>query len=158
MSFWENIKIIVSDFDGVMTDNRVWVDDTGKETVCVSRADGQAVHMLKAMGIPLLILSTEVNGVVGKRAEKLNIECLQSVTDKANCLKKYCDEKNIPLDKVAYVGNDMNDLGAMKLAGIKIVPKDAYDEVKGIADIITETKGGYGVIREIAGMIKQNRG
>ena len=91
MSFWENIKIIVSDFDGVMTDNRVWVDDTGKETVCVSRADGQAVHMLKAMGIPLLILSTEVNGVVGKRAEKLNIEYLQSVTDKASCLKKYCD-------------------------------------------------------------------
>lgn len=157
MLFWENIKLIVSDFDGVMTDNRVWIDETGKEMVCVSRADGQAVHMLRTMGITLLILSTEVNGVVEKRAEKLNVECIQCVTDKASCLKKYCDKKNISLGNVAYIGNDINDLEALKIAGIKIVPNDAYDEVKKISDFVTDTKGGYGVIREIAGIIKNSR-
>lgn len=154
---WKDIKMIISDFDGIMTDNRVMVDESGKETVCVSRADGQAVHMLRSMGIDLAIISTEVNGVVGKRAQKLNVECIQSVSDKAECLKKYCGEKKISLSNVAYIGNDINDYDAMRIAGIKIVPCDAYEEVKAIADYVTETKGGYGVIREIAGMIKRNR-
>ena len=157
MAFWENIKIIVSDFDGVMTDNRVMIDEMGQETVYVSRADGQAIHMLKDMGINLVIMSTEVNGVVGKRAEKLNVECIQSIKDKKSCLKKYCEERNISLDNVAYVGNDINDLGAMELACVKIVPNDAYEEVKQIADYVTDAKGGYGVIREIAGIIRQSR-
>lgn len=156
-SGWNNIKLIISDFDGVMTDNRVMIDEMGQETVYVSRADGQAIHMLKDMGINLVIMSTEVNGVVGKRAEKLNVECIQSIKDKKSCLKKYCEERNISLDNVAYVGNDINDLGAMELACVKIVPNDAYEEVKQIADYVTDAKGGYGVIREIAGIIRQSR-
>lgn len=150
---WTEIRLIVSDFDGVMTDNRAWVDEMGKETVCVSRADGQAVHMLRDMGIELAIMSTETNGVVGKRAEKLKVECIQGVSDKAECLKEYCLEKNILLQNVAYVGNDINDYGAMQIAGVRIAPQDAYGGVKSIADYVTEAKGGYGVIREIAELI-----
>lgn len=152
---WENIKLVISDFDGVMTDNRVFVDEEGKETVCVSRADGQAIHMLRSMGIDVVILSTEINGVVGKRAEKLKIECIQNVSDKAECLKEYCKERDIPLQNIAYIGNDINDYEAMRLAGIKIVPSDAYEEVKSIADYVTEAKGGYGVVRDVAGAIKK---
>ena len=155
---WNDIQLIVSDFDGVMTDNRVFVDETGKESVCVSRADGQAIHMLRSMGIDLIIMSTETNGVVGKRAEKLKVECVQSIHDKAECLKDYCSKRKIELENIAYIGNDINDYTAMCLAGIKIVPKDAYNVVKDIADIITETKGGYGVIREIVEMISRERG
>jgi YrbI family 3-deoxy-D-manno-octulosonate 8-phosphate phosphatase len=152
---WKNVKLIVSDFDGVMTDNRVIVDENGKESVFVSRADGQAVHILKDMGMELVILSTETNGVVAKRAEKLKVECIHGVSDKAERLKEYSVERNIPLEHIAYIGNDINDYEALKLAGIKIVPNDAYDVVKDIADYITETKGGYGVIREIAEIIKK---
>ena len=154
---WNHIKLIVSDFDGVMTDNRVLVDENGKESVYVSRADGQGIHMLRSMGIELIIMSTETNGVVGKRAEKLNVECIQSIDDKAEYLKIYCNKRKIPLEEVIYVGNDINDYSAMCMAGIKIVPNDAYKIVKDIADVITKTKGGYGVIREIADIIESER-
>ena len=154
---WQNIKLIVSDFDGVMTDNRVWIDEDGKESVCVSRADGQAIHILKSIGIDLIIMSTEVNEVVKKRAEKLKVECVQSVINKKECLKQYCNEKNISLKAVAYIGNDINDFEAMQIAGLKIVPQDYYDEVKNIADFVTEAEGGHGVIREIAGILKMER-
>ncbi len=152
---WNDIRLIVSDFDGVMTDNRVWVDETGKETVCVNRADGQAVHMLRDMGINLVIMSTEKNEVVAKRADKLNIECIQSISDKAECLKKYCEDQKICQQNVIYIGNDINDLGALQLAGIRIVPGDAYEEVRAIADYVTEAMGGQGVIREVAGILKK---
>ena len=154
---WETIKIVVSDFDGVMTDNRVLVDETGKESVFVSRADGQAIHILRSLGIDLVIISTETNGVVQKRADKLKVECIQSVADKAECLMEYCEKKNVLLQDVAYIGNDINDFEAMKLVGVKIVPKDAYEEVKQIANYITNAKGGYGVIREIASIISNHR-
>ncbi|MCM1217927.1 MAG: HAD hydrolase family protein [Lachnospiraceae bacterium] len=152
---WKNIALIVSDFDGVMTDNRVLVDEVGKESVFVSRADGQAVHILRSMGIDLVIISTEANGVVGKRAEKLRVNCIQSVLNKAECLQQYCKERDIPLCNVAYIGNDINDFDAMQLVGVKIVPKDAYEEVKCIADYVTDTRGGYGVIREVAELFRK---
>lgn len=154
---WNDIAMIISDFDGVMTDNRVMVDETGRESVYVSRADGQGINMLRAMGIDLAIISTEKNKVVERRAEKLKVECIHGVENKAACMKKYCMERDIPLTQVAYIGNDINDYDAMQLACVKIAPQDAYGEVKGIADYVTEVKGGYGVIREIAGIIKQNR-
>ena len=154
---WNNIKLIVSDFDGVMTDNRVLVDETGKESVYVSRADGQGINLLRSMGIELVIMSTETNGVVAKRAEKLKVKCIQSIRDKSKCLSEYCDNRNISLNNVAYIGNDVNDYSAMCLAGIIIGPCDAYQIVKDMADIVTEAKGGYGVIREVAEIVNEKR-
>ena len=151
---WNDIKFIICDFDGVMTDNRVLIDEDGKESVFVSRADGQAIHLLHSLGIELVIMSSETNGVVSKRARKLGVECIQSIYDKAQCLKKYCENRNIMLRNVAYIGNDINDYEAMKLAGVKIVPQDAYKEVKQIADYVTEVNGGYGVIREVASVMQ----
>jgi len=154
---WNCVRLVVSDFDGVMTDNRVLMDEEGKEYVTVSRADGQAIHILRSVGIDLIIMSTENNCVVKKRAEKLKVKCIQSVSDKAKCLKEYCNENRIPLQNIAYIGNDINDYEAMCIAGIKIVPHDAYNIVKDIADYVTETNGGYGVIREVADILyKQN--
>lgn len=145
----KQIKLLVSDFDGVMTDNRVLVDENGKESVFVNRSDGLAVGILRKRGIKTIVLSTETNGVVSARARKSNIECLQSVCDKAAALKEYCVNNGFDLENVAYIGNDINDLEVMKLVGTKIVPADAYEEVKSIADIITKAKGGCGVIREV---------
>lgn len=146
------IRLVVSDFDGVMTDNRVLVDENGKESVMVSRADGQGINTLRELGIEVVILSTETNGVVTARAKKLGVVCIQSVNDKGKALSEYCVSQSIDLSQTAYIGNDINDYGAMKMAGLKIAPKDAYSEIKDVADIVTETMGGFGVIREIAGI------
>lgn len=154
---WDDIVLIISDFDGVMTDNRVMIDENGKESVYVNREDGQGINILRSLGVKLAIISTDINNVVQKRADKLNVECIHGVEDKAQCMKRYCMEKDIPLRNVAYIGNDVNDYDAMLLARVKIVPQDAYEEVKDIADYVTKAKGGYGVIREIAGIIKRNK-
>ena len=142
------------DFDGVMTDNRVIIDEMGKESVLVNRSDGLGINMLKDMGIHSIIISTETNPVVSARAKKLNIEVIQSVSDKGKVIREYLEVNKISVDNTAYVGNDINDIPGMNEVGIIIVPNDAYDEVKEIADIILDTKGGYGVVREIAAKIK----
>lgn len=152
----KKIKLIVSDFDGVMTDNRVLLDEEGKESIFFNRADGMGVNMIKELNIPFLILSTELNPIVGRRAEKLKVEVIQGVLNKEKELIDYCLEQEIPLQDVLYIGNDINDLDVMKIVGIRAVPSDAYDVVKQIADIKLKTQGGFGVIREVAELLKLN--
>lgn len=158
MNKWKNIQLIVSDFDGVMTDNRVLVDENGKESVYVSRADGQGIKLLNDINIKVIILSTETNRVVEKRAKKLGVGYIQGVHDKAKCLSDYCNENGISINQVCYIGNDINDYEAMCISGIKIVPNDAYKKVKEIADYITKARGGYGVIREVADCFQYYKG
>ncbi len=155
MGSFSTVKLIVFDFDGVMTDNRVLVDENGKEAVWVNRSDGLGIQMIKQLGIQMIILSTEKNPVVSMRAKKLNLDVLQSIHDKAAALLNFCKQENLELKNVMYVGNEINDLPAMKMAGIKVVPYDAYSEVKEIADIVLKTKGGNGVIRELAALLKK---
>ena len=144
------IKLIVYDFDGVMTDNTVIVDQNGVEAVRVSRADSYAIGLFKERGIPQLILSTEPNKIVSVRAKKLGIPVIQDCRYKEQALVKYCKRKKIGLKNVLYVGNDMNDMKAMMRVGIKVCPFDAHPAIKRISDIVTKTKGGNGVIRELA--------
>lgn len=146
----EGIKMIVFDFDGVLTDNRVLFDENGKESVFVSRADGMGINMLKSIGIECMILSTEKNPVVSKRAEKLKINVIQGVEHKKETLKSYAQDRGIALRNILYVGNDLNDFDVMQIVGVTAVPADAYDIVKRDADIVLKTKGGYGVARELA--------
>jgi len=143
------LDLLVYDCDGVLTDNRVWLSEDGKETVAFNRSDGLAINYLRKKGVKQIILSTEVNPVVRKRAEKLHIECINGVEDKLEMLKKYLTEKNMMISKVLYVGNDINDLEVMQQVGIPIAPADAHHSIRQIARIITHTKGGEGVIREI---------
>jgi len=143
------LDLLVYDCDGVLTDNRVWLSEDGKETVSFNRSDGLAINYLRKKGVKQIILSTEVNPVVRKRAEKLHIECINGVEDKLEMLKKYLTEKNMMISKVLYVGNDINDLEVMQQVGIPIAPADAHHSIRQIARIITHTKGGEGVIREI---------
>ena len=141
--------LIVYDFDGVMTDNRVLVDQDGKEAVFASRADGYGVTRIREMGIPQIILSTEVNPVVEMRGMKLNIHVIHGVKQKEITLKKYLDDNNINPENVMYVGNDLNDYEAMMLVGFRCAPKDAEPEIIDIADWVSRKNGGYGVIREL---------
>ena len=141
--------LLVFDFDGVLTDNRVWVFEDGEEAVSCSRADGLAFDMLRDAKIPAIILSTEKNPVVSQRGKKLQIDVLQAVADKAGALAKYCGARGITLEEVVYIGNDLNDLPAMRIVGCAVAVADAHPVVKERAHLILLTSGGQGVAREI---------
>ncbi len=142
------IHLVVYDFDGVMTDNKAIVSQDGTESVVVTRADGIGVGMIKKMNIPQIIMSTETNPVVSARAKKLNIPVMQGVGDKRSRLLQYCEENNVDLKHVAYIGNDINDLEAMQIVGFPFCPADAYPEIKEVSRKILKTNGGDGVVRE----------
>tara|TARA_Y100000031_G_C8193049_1_gene372347 strand:+ start:104 stop:592 length:489 start_codon:yes stop_codon:yes gene_type:complete len=154
---FQDIDLIVYDFDGVMTDNRVIVAQDGIEAVVVNRSDGLGVDCLGKLGIAQLILSTETNSVVRARANKLKLQVIDSCNDKESALKDYCRQKNYDLNRVIYVGNDLNDLDVMKAVGFSVAVADADEKVKKVAKLITTKKGGEGVIKEIFGFIKEHR-
>ena len=149
------IKLIVYDFDGVMTDNKVYVDQDGKETVQVNRGDGLGISEIKKLGIEQIIISTEKNLVVMKRAEKLGIGCMQGIENKKAALIDYCENNNFDLQNVGYVGNDINDKEVMGIVGITYCPLDAHKSIQDISDNILQTKGGDGVIRELLDLINK---
>jgi len=146
----KNVDLIVYDFDGVMTDNRVIIFQDGTEAVIVNRSDGLGVERFCRFNIPQLILSTETNPVVKARAAKLHLEVIASCKDKKIALENYCAQKGYDLNRVIYVGNDLNDLEVMRVVGFPIAPADAHPKIKKIAKLITEAKGGKGVIKELS--------
>ena len=150
---YRDIDLIVYDFDGVMTDNRVIVFQDGTEAVIVNRADGLGVDRFRGLGIPQLILSTETNSVVKARAAKLRLEVIDSCENKKNSLENYCIQKGYDLNRVLYIGNDLNDLEVMEIVGFPVAPTDANQKIKQIAKLITEAKGGEGVVKELSDYI-----
>jgi len=153
----KDINLILYDFDGVMTDNRVLLVEDGKEAVFVNRADGLAVEMIKGLGIAQMIVSTETNRVVEARAKKLGIPFLQAVKDKRKAVAEYLNGNNINSSKVIFVGNDINDKDVMRLVGWPVAVADAHKEIKKIAKVILLAKGGYGAIRELMDYIQSGR-
>lgn len=150
----KKIKLIVSDFDGVMTDNKILVGEDGDEYVLCNRADGLGVRCIKNMGIEIIVLSAEKNKVVNSRCLKLDIECYQGKTDKLPCLKGIITKKGLKESEVAYIGNDINDLECLRHAGVSIVVSDAHNDAKKVADLVLNTKGGQGVFRELYDIMK----
>ncbi len=144
-----SLQAIFYDFDGVMTDNRVLVDETGKEAVFVNRGDGYAIAKIKEFGIHQVIISTETNPVVERRAEKLYIPVVHGIEDKGSIVKKYCSEYGFDVRNCLFVGNDLNDLPAFGIVGYKAAPADAEKEILQLADWVAESKGGHGCIREL---------
>ena len=144
------IDLIVYDFDGVMTDNRVIVFQDGTEAVIVNRADGLGVDRFRGLSIPQLILSTETNPVVKARAGKLRLKVIASCKDKKIALENYCTQNGYDLTRVLYVGNDLNDLEVMRIVGFPVAPADAHPEIRKVAKLITEAKGGEGVVKELS--------
>ena len=136
-----------------MTDSRVFVLPDGKEAVVCNRNDGLAVSIIRAKGIPQLILSTESNGIIHTRARKIGLPVMSSVKDKKKCLIELCQKNRVEPSKVVYVGNEVNDLEAMKFVGWPVCPQDAHWRVKKIAKNVLSKKGGEGVIRELADLL-----
>ncbi|MFD5223991.1 cytidylyltransferase domain-containing protein [Microbacterium sp. NPDC058342] len=140
---------LVTDFDGVHTDDTASVDTDGRETVRVSREDGMGVSRLRHAGIPMLILSTEQNAVVARRAEKLRVPVLHGIDDKAAALAAWAAERGIRLADVAYVGNDVNDLGALGIVGWPVAVANAHPAVRAAARVVLTRRGGEGAVREV---------
>jgi YrbI family 3-deoxy-D-manno-octulosonate 8-phosphate phosphatase len=153
---FKKVKFIVFDFDGVFTDNNVYTDQNGNESVISSKFDGFGLKKIKDLGISLFILSTEKNKVVEKRAKKLEIDFQQGLSseEKAIELKKLVENNNLDYDSVAYMGNDINDIQCLADCGLPIVVNDCHPEVIKYADYITDTKGGHGAVREVCDIIE----
>jgi len=154
----ETIKLIVSDFDGVITDNRVWTDQDGGETVVASRSDSMRVRELRERGIEVIILSSETNPVVRARAEKMGVEAVSGIDirGKGEALKKLLAGKNVDASQVIYIGNDFNDLPCFEIAAWAVAVADSYPEVVRAADLVLSRPGGHGALRELCDLVLQN--
>ena len=152
-----DVDALVTDFDGVHTDDSASVDELGRESVQVSRADGAGIARLRAAGVPVLILSAEANPVVGRRADKLGVECRQGVADKGAALREWAADRGIALDRIAYLGNDRGDLPALALAGWPVVVPDAAPAARAAARHVLIRRGGHGAVRELADLILDAR-
>ncbi len=150
------LELIVFDFDGVFTDDRVWVDQQGGESVAANRSDGMGIGMLRDAGYEMLVLSTEVNPVVSARCQKLGLPVHQGVGNKAVLLMKLLADKGIQAEQVLYMGNDVNDLACLEMVGCAVVVADAHPDVLPHADIRLEHNGGHGAVRELCDMILKN--
>jgi 3-deoxy-D-manno-octulosonate 8-phosphate phosphatase (KDO 8-P phosphatase) len=144
------VRFVAFDFDGVFTDNRVWVNERGEELLAFSRSDGLGLRRLDEIGVRYLILSMESNPIVGARAQKLHADCVQGVEDKLTVLRERAGSE---LDDVAYVGNDINDAACLEAVGLPVVPADAWPEVLSLARLVLSRPGGKGCVRELCDAI-----
>ena len=156
-ALFRSIEFVAFDFDGVFTDNRVYVLDDGREAVACWRSDGIGLRKLDDLGIGCVVISSEVNPVVTVRCRKLNIACVQNTKDKLSVLKALVQEARIPLRQVAFVGNDSNDASCLAAVGLPIVVADAHESVRRLARYQTTSPGGQGAVRETCDLLEEAR-
>tara|TARA_Y100000816_G_C26051206_1_gene551195 strand:- start:393 stop:899 length:507 start_codon:yes stop_codon:yes gene_type:complete len=143
------LDAIIFDFDGVLTNNKVYIDSLGNETVECSRGDGLAFDVLNKIDLQTFIISSEKNKVVEKRAKKLKVKCYNGIKDKEKLLDRLVKKNKFNFNKIMFVGNDLNDFSCMKKCGFSACPADSHSEIKKISKIILKSKGGDNIVREI---------
>ena len=150
----KKVEAVVFDFDGVMTDNAVYVSEDGNESVRCNRGDGWGISRLHKAGIKMAVMSTEENPVVQARCAKLNLECFHQLGDnKIDRFTSWCSEHKLDMSNTIYVGNDENDVECLQAAGAGVVPADAHQTAKQVANIELSSSGGQGAVRELCDMI-----
>jgi len=152
------LQFLVFDFDGVFTDNLVYVSEYGDESVVCNRSDGLGIAKIKDLNLPMYVISTETNPVVAKRCEKLKIACIQGCDNKLSTLKNLVLNAGYQMENVAYVGNDINDKQCLESVGLPILVKDAHPDVLHLAKYTTNKLGGHGAVREVCDLIFNIRG
>jgi N-acylneuraminate cytidylyltransferase len=151
----ERVELVVFDFDGVMTDNRVWVDENGHEQVAANRSDSEGLAQMRKGGVQAMVLSKETNPVVAARCRKLNLPVLQGINDKADVLRSYLVEHQVDPQHVVYLGNDSNDLPCFEVVGCAVAVADSQPVVLRQADLVLSRQGGHGAVRELCDLIIQ---
>lgn len=152
-----SVRLIAFDFDGVFTDNTVFVNQDGVESVRCWRSDGLGLSRLCSIGVKVFIISTEVNPVVTARAQKLHLPCKQGIDDKAAGILATCKELQIDPQQTMFVGNDINDIPAFQSVGFPVGVADAYPEIYPYILYRTQKPGGFGAVREICDLVYQAR-
>ena len=153
----KQVRLVVFDFDGVFTDNRVWVDERGEEWVACCRADGYGLGRLAEVGVEAVIVTSEVLPVATARARKLGVECIQGAEDKLAAVREEAARRGVPLEETAFVGNDVNDAECLRAVGLPVVPADAWPEVRELARWVLERRGGMGCVREVCDAVWRAR-
>jgi len=148
-----DVDVVITDFDGVHTDDLATIDQDGRESVRVSRADGLGIERLRADCVHVLIVSKETNPVVRARAAKLGIEVLQGIDDKTAVVRGWLARHGIPATRAAYLGNDVNDRGPMGLVGWPVAVADARPEIRRLARLVLDRPGGHGAVRELCDLV-----
>lgn len=148
-----SVELIAFDFDGVFTDNTVYITQEGVESVRCWRSDGLGLARLRDVGVRSFIISTEQNPVVSVRASKLKLPCKQGVTDKAAVILDICRDLDVSSQNTMFVGNDINDIAAFQSIGFPVAVADAHPEVYPHVIYRTRTHGGYGAVREICDLV-----
>lgn len=148
-----SVQLIAFDFDGVFTDNAVYVSQDGVESVRCWRSDGLGLARLRSVGVQAFILSTETNPVVTVRANKLKLPCRQGIEDKAAAILAACAEFGVAPGHTLFVGNDINDIPGFKSVGVPVAVADAYPEVLPHVVHQTQKRGGFGAVREVCDMV-----
>ena len=154
----EQIDLVIFDFDGVVTDNRVWVNEEGREMVAANRSDSWGIGLLRKAGVKSVVLSTEVNPVVTARCRKMNVPVYQGISDKAEAMTSVLRDLNATPEHTIYLGNDTNDVPCFPLVACALVVADAVPEARRQADIILSQDGGHGAVRELCDLLLQRMG
>ena len=150
----KKIKMIILDVDGTLTDGKIYIDSNHLEIKAFNVKDGFAVSSAVSLGMHFAIITGRRSKIVEKRAEELGVRFVyQKIKNKKAKLKELLEESGISLDETAYIGDDINDLPAMKMVGLKGATFDSAQEVKEIADFISNAKGGDGAVREFVEFI-----
>ena len=142
------VRLAVFDFDGVFTDNSVWVNERGEESVRCCRADGFGLERLREVGVEAVILSTERVQIAMARAQKLLVPCRLGLGNKLEALREETERLDVSLAETAYLGNDINDARCLEAVGLPVVPADAWPEVADLARWKLGRRGGEGCVRE----------
>jgi 3-deoxy-D-manno-octulosonate 8-phosphate phosphatase (KDO 8-P phosphatase) len=147
------IRLVVFDFDGVFSDNRVWTNDRGEESVACFRGDSAGLRRLDEVGVEYFILTSETNDAVPARARKIRSDCVRGIEDKLPVLHAELERRGYSLAETAYVGNDINDVECLAAVGLAAVPADAWAEVMPLAGVVLTRAGGQGCVREFCDLI-----
>ena len=149
----DEVRLLVLDFDGVITDNRVWTDQEGRESVASNRSDSEGLSRLSKAGVEVVVISKETNPVVAKRCQKLNLPFVQGVREKGPALIRLLKDRAMESAQVIYLGNDTNDLACFQLVGWGVAVADAQPSVRQAADFVLARAGGDGAVRELCDLI-----
>ena len=152
-----NIKLVLTDIDGVWTDGGMYYDQTGNELKKFHTYDSAGVLWCKKMNVPIGIITGEKTEIVKNRASKLNVDFLfQGINDKLKVAKKLAFDLNIGLENIAYIGDDLNDMQLLKVSGFSACPSSAPIYVQSLVHVVLKKKGGEGVFREFVELIFEN--
>ncbi|HJD41193.1 MAG TPA: 3-deoxy-D-manno-octulosonate 8-phosphate phosphatase [Candidatus Blautia stercoripullorum] len=156
---WEKIRYLVLDVDGTMTDGGVYLDSQGNEMKKFSIKDGAGILLLRQGGIAPVILTGRESLCVAQRAKELQIPYVfQNVKRKKEFLREFFREHQVSREQAAYIGDDLNDLGAMGLTAVAACPRDAVSEVRKSCSYILKSRGGEGAVREFAEILLKKQG